>query len=193
MGQPREDVTLLCLECGESYVKSWYDRFQKYCSRKCSARVARRASVPNRWVAGLTAQTDQRIAVRNAKIAATVTRKIIDGKWHRGFEIGAYAGIKNGQRVIHVRSSWERTYAQKLDEDPAVLSWTYESVAIPYIFDGKRRNYVPDFLVVRDGSTIVVEVKPQSLREKPLNAAKFKAAEQWYQEKGMMFLVAEHY
>lgn len=193
MGQPRKDVTLLCPECNKSYTKSWYSRMQKYCSRKCSARVARRAVTPNRWALGLSAATDQRIAARNTKISATIASKIVDGKWHRGFEIGIYVGVKNGFRSVHLRSSWERAYAQKLDEDPNVISWTYESTIIPYTYAGKQRNYVPDFLVERTDSVVLVEVKPNVLKDKPLNVAKFQAAERWCQEKGMMFLVTENY
>jgi len=67
---------------------------------------------------------------------------------------------------INYRSSWEYTICLYLDDDPEVVSYSYESIKIPYIANkksGRLRNYYPDFLVhYANGKTLLVEVKRQN-------------------------------
>lgn len=60
------------------------------------------------------------------------------------------------------RSGWELAYAVYLDADPAVTSYAYESLKIPYVSNvrsGRLRHYFPDFVVTRSGTSTIVEIK----------------------------------
>lgn len=78
-----------------------------------------------------------------------------------------------GERPIIYRSSWEFKFMRIVEFNPAVKSWTSESVAIPYVLQekcrktgkiiSKRHTYYPDFTVIlHDGTKYLVEVKPKS-------------------------------
>lgn len=65
-----------------------------------------------------------------------------------------------------------------LDNDLLVESYNIEPVIIKYEFNDMTRNYIPDLCVnYKDGSSIIVEIKPSSLIDSPKNKAKFDAAE----------------
>ena len=55
-----------------------------------------------------------------------------------------------GKRLPTYRSSWEFTFCQFCDNNPAVLHWASEAIQIPYRnpVSGKQPVYVPDFLIV---------------------------------------------
>jgi len=68
---------------------------------------------------------------------------------------------------IQYRSLWERKCMIKFDENPSILRWASEEMAIPYLspVDKKRHRYYPDFLVElknKQGEieTLMIEVKP---------------------------------
>lgn len=78
-----------------------------------------------------------------------------------------------GAYPIIYRSSWELKFMRTVEFNPAVKSWTSESVCVPYIMQErckktgkmltKRHNYYPDFLVIlHDGTKFLVEVKPKN-------------------------------
>jgi hypothetical protein len=122
----------------------------------------------------------------------------------------------NPHNVIY-RSSWENAYMMKLDHDKNVLSWSSESVVIPYRFsvDDSFHRYFVDFKVVRkdpDGvvRTYLYEIKPLSQCRPPKNAVnkrrptrkminehmtyaknqdKWKYAEMYCAERGWIFKV----
>ncbi len=120
-----------------------------------------------------------------------------------------------GRYPIIPRSSWERSFCQWLDTNPAVLEWSSESIYIPY-FDPvtqKRRRYFPDFYMLledRNGNTnqYIIEVKPSKESHPPnsrgnksrktllyeqktwaTNSAKWNAAIKWCSKMGMTFKV----
>lgn len=67
-----------------------------------------------------------------------------------------------------------------LDSDDNVVKWEYEPFRLPYLFEGRTRNYVPDFLItMKSGEKILIEVKPSLLTETPTNIAKQVAANEW--------------
>lgn len=81
------------------------------------------------------------------------------------------------------RSGWELLLMQHMDVDPAVSSYLYEGLAIPYVSNlrtGKLRSYYPDFLVtMADGSRRLVEVKPSRKLAHATVRKKLSAAQQW--------------
>lgn len=72
------------------------------------------------------------------------------------------------------RSTWELRVMKYLDENPNVIEWKSEEIAIPYIspVDNRRHRYFPDFIVKvkrTDGSihTMMLEVKPEAQTKEP--------------------------
>lgn len=117
-----------------------------------------------------------------------------------------------GDKQPFARSSWETSYMEYFDRNPAILQWASEPFAIPYIkpTDGKIHYYWPDFAVHyinRDGELVkeLIEIKPMahsraSKARKPhkrlvenvtyaINQAKWAAASQWALENGFTFRV----
>ena len=72
-----------------------------------------------------------------------------------------YTTMKGERLKVH--GTWELDVARYLDLLVArreVKSWSYETLRVDYVHDGKPRTYTPDFLVIRpDGSEEIWEVK----------------------------------
>jgi hypothetical protein len=121
---------------------------------------------------------------------------------------------KGNPDKIYYRSLWERNFMVYCDNNSAILEWGSEEVIIPYIspLDGRRHRYFPDFYIkVRqaDGSTkkIIIEVKPKKqcgpppipkkktkrfineVRTWGVNKAKWEAAIEWCNDRGMEFKI----
>lgn len=81
-----------------------------------------------------------------------------------------------------------------LDSSPDVVTWDYECVRIPYMYDNHKRWYVPDFVFARvDGKQEMWEVKPSQfmLSERVINTS--AAGRAYCNERGMEYvLVTEH-
>lgn len=114
---------------------------------------------------------------------------------------------------IVYRSSWELRCMKYFDESPSVIWWSSEELAIPYIspVDKRKHRYFPDFIIKvkrKDGTvmTYVIEVKPESQTQKPvqkrqtkrfiqeaatyaINQMKWRAADEFCQEHGWKFQI----
>lgn len=124
------------------------------------------------------------IVINRDKISAAITQRYLDG----GFEwsTGQYVSSKTG-KTCNYRSSWEHQLMQLLDSDDRVDTWSYEPLSIPYVLDGTPRRYVPDFLVVSGGCDFLIEVKPPSLSDLPINAVKRETAIAFCQKNGWKY------
>jgi hypothetical protein len=121
---------------------------------------------------------------------------------------------KGDPNDIVYRSSWERAFMVKCDNNPNVLSWSSETIIIPYISpkDGLQHRYFVDFAMkVRDSqgniNTYLVEIKPFAFTQPPkasktqnkrfitemldyaVNQAKWEAAKKLCDSSGAKFLV----
>jgi len=115
-------------------------------------------------------------------------------------------------RNIVYRSLWERKVMVYLDENPNVLQWASEEIAIPYYdpVQQKKRRYFPDFIVTTRGldgkiKKMMLEIKPKKETEEPkvqsrktkryitevttwaTNQAKWKAAQEYCINNDMVF------
>lgn len=127
---------------------------------------------------------------------------------------GKYKG--DPSRIIY-RSLWEFKFFRYVDEHPDIVWWQSEEVIVPYVspIDGKKHRYFPDVVVrKKDGSTIMIEIKPykQTLPPDPskknktptgrisrrylnevktygINDAKWKAARAYCKAKGWQFVI----
>lgn len=71
---------------------------------------------------------------------------------------------------IVFRSSWECKFMSYLDLHPDIESWASEEFSIPYRspIDNRIHRYYPDFWVKKkDGTVLVIEVKPMKDRIPP--------------------------
>lgn len=123
-----------------------------------------------------------------------------------------YVKYKGDPTNIVYRSLWERKAMAHFDENPNVLEWSSEELAVPYYdpIQGKMRRYFPDFIITvrqSDGSikTKMLEVKPLKETKEPkkqkkitkkyitevttwgTNQAKWKAAEEYCLDRGWDF------
>lgn len=119
----------------------------------------------------------------------------------------------NLKNIVY-RSSWELTMFRKIDIDPNVISWSSESVVIPYTdkATGRLHRYFVDLKVVKklpDNTvkTFLIEVKPFSQTQEPKrgnkkektflkevmtygkNIGKWEAARRYCEIKGWQFVI----
>lgn len=115
--------------------------------------------------------------------------------------------VGNVNNVVY-RSGWELKVMMDLDHDPKVARWSSEELIIPYMLQGRRRRYFPDFFVEYvDGTKELWEVKPLKETRPPsakqksrrrliqeattfeMNKAKWAAASEWCNRRGIKFRV----
>jgi hypothetical protein len=113
-----------------------------------------------------------------------------------------------GKGVPKYRSGWELAFMRFCDSNDHIISWSSESLVIPYInpLTGKKTRYIPDFLIQYRNKrnkvvTELIEIKPkkQSVLESKannrdraivaVNYAKWAAAQKWCQRNGLTFRV----
>jgi hypothetical protein len=104
------------------------------------------------------------------------------------FKTGFFLSLKTNQQ-IHYRSSWELTAYMFLDNQEGVLSFSTETLAIPYIHPklGYSRNYLPDLIIeFVDGTKQIIEIKPKRFLKNKINVAKFRAAISFSEQNGYL-------
>ena len=141
---------------------------------------------------------------------------------HRGHKQGKYTPKHPEKYVgdptkIRYMSSWELSFDQFLDNNPNILRWSSEEIAIPYVkpTTGRVHKYYPDYWIeYRDktGKIVheIIEVKPEKQTKQPttkgknrktqiyesltwaVNTAKWEACQQFCNKYGIKFrLVTE--
>ena len=124
------------------------------------------------------------------------------GRYRQGYIDPSQCKKYVGDTPITYRSSWEKTFVQWLERSPKVEAWGSESVPISYIYsDGKQHTYYPDFVVKMNGEIYIIEIKPANQCRPPSkpypyaieqwnkNQAKWSAAREWCEERGMKFMI----
>lgn len=108
------------------------------------------------------------------KLSKAITDLIAEGKYWRRFDHGPIVTSKTKGTII-CRSGLEKSFVNSLSELDCVVSIeSAEYLRLPYVFDGVKKFYCPDFKVTfTDGEVVVVETKGSFLRE----LAKTKAKE----------------
>jgi hypothetical protein len=112
---------------------------------------------------------------------------------------------------IRYMSSYELSVHEFLDNNPNVIRWGSEIIAIPYVkpTDSRIHKYYPDYYVEfmdknKDIRREVWEVKPEAQTRKPragrkhslyenvqlaVNIAKWQAAQAWCGDRGIAFRI----
>lgn len=85
------------------------------------------------------------------KMSQTVMKKVREGTWHLSFSKSRtheYRGVK-------LHGLWEVKFAMNLDDKN--IEWRRPTEKFPYEFEGKKRNYTPDFWVPEMDSYIEIK------------------------------------
>ena len=91
-----------------------------------------------------------------------------------------------------MRSSWENRFAMYCDNSKNIIMWSTESIAIKYLSpkDNQVHRYYCDFFFKTiNGDKWLVEIKPKSQVNSPVNLAKFQAAEEYCKRINANFMV----
>lgn len=111
---------------------------------------------------------------------------------------------------IVYRSMWERHCFKWCDENTNVKSWGSEEIVVPYLYDvdKKYHRYFVDLKIsFNDGTTLLVEIKPEKETNPPKNPGrktkrylnegltyvknvnKWKAADSFAKDRGWKFVI----
>lgn len=93
---------------------------------------------------------------------------------------------------VSFESSLERDFITLMLFDPSVISIEEQPIAVHYTFEGARRRYIPDFLVLfLNGYTRLIEIKFANDLEAKADEflPKFDAARKYASERGWRFEV----
>jgi len=127
-------------------------------------------------------------------------RKRKNGKFKRGF----YKPLNeekykqpqdktmNSGMYPEYRSSWELAFFKYCDSSDNIEYWGTESIAIKYQSpkDNKIHRYFPDvFIKMKSGEKHIIEIKPKSQFNNPINQAKWEAAKNYCSRIGAVFTV----
>lgn len=102
--------------------------------------------------------------------------------------IGRFPSLKL-KRMVDYESLIERDFIYLLDFEPAVTWYAEQPLTILYEHQAKVRSYSPDFQVISNGQTTLVECKPQKLVNTDDNQRKFAVARQWCANQGWDFQI----
>lgn len=92
--------------------------------------------------------------------------KTYTGKFSQLKNPAKYAG--DISKIVY-RSHWERNAFRWCDENPNIIEWSSEELAIPYENPLKgRARYYPDLILkMSDGQVRIIEIKPKKETIKP--------------------------
>jgi len=97
----------------------------------------------------------------------------------------------NSQQYPEFRSSWEKKFYTYCDLNDEIDWWTTEPLAIQYISpkDGRQHRYFPDLLISKNNKKYLIEIKPASQCQDPINIAKWTEAERFCDLHNLEFIV----
>jgi len=112
--------------------------------------------------------------IRNGEFTPCVTNS-----WARSRISVSHSGVE-----YKFRSSWEAVFAIIND-----FRFGFEVTRIPYIEEGETRNYIVDF--TDNVGKRLIEIKPDSEKDKPRNILKRNAAILWCSENGFEYVIID--
>lgn len=129
-------VELKCEVCGVIFQRSWNRRHQATCSRSCGTRRS------------MTEEARRNISER------AIERIELKGSWY-----GSKCEFNLVDSKISCDSILELTCLKWFMHNKCISLMKRSEIWIPYNdLDGKTRHYNPDFEIVADGKTFIVEV-----------------------------------
>lgn len=154
----------------------------KFCSSDCDFKYkSQRQQGKNNTCHKMTFDSKQSMKDKNS---IKMKEHIKNGTWTPNITnswAGSKIKLKINEKIQHYRSSWEAFFHlcnQELE---------YEKTRIQYIFNNKTYNYITDF--TDNKNKIIYEVKPDNLKIKDKNLAKFQYAKNWCKINGYKFII----
>lgn len=110
------------------------------------------------------------------------------------FQQGYHLSTKMAGLKLYYRSSYERAVYECLDKDNDIKAYWAEPFKVPYYYNNKWHDYIPDIRVeYADGITEIWEIKPDKQCDLAQNQAKWKFMEGYAEKAGWGFEVkTEH-
>lgn len=172
----------------ESRRRSARPRSPEFCAHQSQLNRERAGKI--HWSEEAKANFSASMRARGKKHSAETKAKMSEARLKHlqtaGFEFLGRASLRFGE--IPFRSTWEMAFLWYASMDPRIEHLRYESIFIPYMFDGVQRWYVPDFEISMGGETFLIEVKPLTfVRKDQQTKAKFRAALHFCRERSWTF------
>jgi hypothetical protein len=190
----------LCLNCGVEKVK--YDRigYTTYCSSKCASSMeGKMTSEPaslaaKRRVASIKKRRKPDpvwSAEYSRKLSVSTTKRYEDPLERKKQSDNMKKMIANGDFTPNITNSWtrwksvigDRKFRSSFDalfflySEYNNLDYQYETLRIPYHYEGNKHIYIVDYISHKDKK--VVEIKPSGLVDLPKNKAKESSLLEW--------------
>lgn len=104
---------------------------------------------------------------------------------------GSFHSSKLG-RAVQYESGLELAFLERLEQDPSVVAYQEQPVAVDYRLAGRRCVYVPDVAVLLDdGRALVIEIKPRMQMALLPNLCKWAALARWCGRHGAGVLITD--
>lgn len=96
-------------------------------------------------------------------------------------------------RDVAYESDTELSVIQLLSFSTQIAYYQEQPLSVGYRYDGQQRTYYPDLLAVTtDGRCIVIEVKPQFEMATAINVVKYRALQQFCDNRGWGFVMTDN-
>ena len=167
----------ICQKCGTGFYSAKLG--QKYCTLRCYM-LDRMADPAER----------KKVSIRSSKL---MTQVYLDNNGANPYKsrhvTGFYFSTKNQESFWH-DSSYELRAFKLLDKLPTVKSYNRCVFYIEYSLGNTQHNYFPDIHVTyKNGHEEIVEIKPVRRLKDEINIAKFKAANKYYKDSPIRYVV----
>ena len=103
--------------------------------------------------------------------------------------IGKFPSIKMGRNIWY-ESILESDLIDLLEFDPDVIRYKEQPFRIKYIYEGKRRSYIPDIFAQRKNKLQAIEVKPEEKASTKSNRLRYQVISSILEFYGIEFVVA---
>jgi hypothetical protein len=176
--QAKAKASMAKIRSASDYVHPWTDR-----QHTEESKAKMRASGAGKHVGERNGMYDREHTEESrAKMSDSHSRNIVEGKAYlyggSKHKSGWYTSPKgNDGQPMFYHSSWEEALMFHLDADENVMKYDFERLRIAYQYQGKKRHYVPDFLITyTDGSRVLCELKPKQFLDNEKTRLKAEAA-----------------
>lgn len=183
----KSKASLIALRSAPDYIHSWQDR-----KHTDETRVKLKASSVGKHDGALNGMYKRgHTETSRAKMSEAHSRNIVEGKAYiyggSKHKSGWHTSSKgNDGQPMFYHSSWEEALMFHLDMDDNVMCYNFERLRIAYQYQGKKRHYVPDFLVTySDGRRVLCEIKPKQFLDNEKTKLKAEAARAYCETNGI--------
>lgn len=200
-------INVLCDECGEKYLTTMYYKAKReetgkpdLCS-SCSKKGSRNSQYgkdrselmkyaksfqKENPMKGKKHSSESKKKMSKIRTEKMLTGEIIPTSNNRGKKHWYHSTKMNED--FYAESNLELYRMIQLDKDDNVKSWIKQrhGIKIPYVVDRDVHNYIPDFFIVMNDGTIIIEETKGYVKQEDLIKKQF--AEQYCKENNMTYI-----